>query len=252
MRIKADKNNVASNSLNFYPGYFDEAWYTSAERFSGYWLDEENMVSFSHDNYGEPMLDENVSGDRQSLLALSIRLNKSEQNSCKEDKWIVEPILARGNDNSIRLITNASDWDKYSSNKPCCCLLNFDHNNSDYGLMYNALALIELNNDLNLKKQGYRVATKKDLEELLNCRKSNSSYIELFNCEDNYKNGFFISPNGFYGTDGWHLPEEGKTYYRVLSDDTWNIGFKFDCENKSHEQINTANENALFVRFIKL
>jgi hypothetical protein len=74
----------------------------------------------------------------------------------------------------------------------------------------------------------------------------------MFVSASSNKNGFFISPNGFYGTDGWHLPEEGKTYYRVLSDDTWNIGFKFDCENKSHEQINTANENALFVRFIKL
>jgi len=251
-RIKVDRSNVANNSLNFYPGYFDEAWYTSGERFSGYWLDEEKMVSFSHDNYGEPMIDENVSGERQGFLALSIRVNKTEQNLCKEDKWIVEPILARGYDNSIKLITNAKDWKKYSSKKPCCCFLNFDYNNEDYGLLYNGFALVELIYDKSIYKKGYRIATQLEFEEIMKCRTSNNSYSEIFNCENQNDDGFFISPNGCYGVDGWHLPEEGKSYFRVLGEGRWNLGYKFDCATKSHEKINAKIDDAMFVKFIKI
>lgn len=246
--IKKDKFEFGKMGLNFYPGYFDEVWYSKNDNICSYWMSEYELVTFSHDAFAEPMVDE-ITDDRITIAALSIRLNKSGQNLCKEDKWIVEPILPRGNDNVIKLITNASDWDKYSSKKPCCCFLNFDLENEDYGLLYNSLALIELNNDEKLKKDGYRIATKKEWDEILNCRVSNNSYKELFSCENEYKNGFFISPNGFYGNDGWHLPEEGKSYFRFLND---GVGYSFDCATKSHLQIKTNLTGAYFVKFIKL
>ena len=251
-RISADRNNIAALEFNCYLGYLDDAWYTASEQFVGFWLDEQSMVSFSHSNYGEPMLDENIIGDRQNLVALSIRLNKGQQVLCKEDKWIVEPILARGNENSIKLITNAADWKKYSSKKPCCCFLNFDYNNEDYGLLYNALALVDLKYDKSLIKKGYRIATPLEFEEIMKCRTNNSSYTEIFNCENQSKQGFFISPNGYFGVDGWHLPEEGKSYFRVREEGQWHLGYKFDCATKSHEKIMAFFDAAMFVIFTKI
>lgn len=250
-KISADRNNIASLALNCYPGYLDEAWYTASEQFVGFWLDEQSMVSFSNGNYGEPMLDEDIIGDRQNLVALSIRLNKGQQVLCEEDKWMVEPYLARGNNKSIKLITNSRDWDKYCSKEPCCCFLNFDYNNDQYGLLYNGLAMIRLKYDSELQKKGYRIATKADMEKLIGCRVKSGSFSDLFNCENDEINGFHISPNGYFGLDGWHSPEEGKTSYRLLDDDNPNLMYEFDCASKTYVQKMGKWSDAYAVKFIK-
>jgi TonB family protein len=250
-KISADRNNIVALALNCYPGYFDEAWYTASEQFVGFWLDEQSMVSFSHNNYGEPMLDENIIGDRQNLVALSIRLNKGQQVSCEEDKWMVEPYIARGNNKSIKLITNSRDWDKYCSKEPCCCFLNFDYNNDQYGLLYNGLAMIQLKYDSELQKQGYRIATKADMDKLIGCRLKSGTFFDLFNCENDAINRFHISPNGYFGLDGWHAPEEGKTRYRLLDDDNSNLMYEFDCASKTYVQKMGKWGDAYAVKFIK-
>jgi hypothetical protein len=78
-KLKSNENNFSELKLNFYPGYYDELWYTPNDYHAAYWVDEYTMVSFSKETYAEPMLDENIINDgeskRQSLIALSIRLS---------------------------------------------------------------------------------------------------------------------------------------------------------------------------------
>lgn len=94
----SDRNNINKLQLNSYPGYYDEVWYSPKDLFTGYWLDEHALVSFANETYGQPMIDDNVINDesqdsyRQSLAAFSIRLSKSENNLCGEQKWLNEPV----------------------------------------------------------------------------------------------------------------------------------------------------------------
>ncbi len=259
-KCNSDRNNINTLQLNSYPGYYDEDWYSPKDLFSGYWLDEHTLISFSNENYGEPMIDDNIINDetedsyRQSLAAFSIRLSKSENNLCGEQKWLNEPLLERGKGNSIKFISNASDWDKQTELTACCAYLDFDFSNDKYGLVYNKLAYDQLlaDKDEVLKNQGYRVATEKDWQALITCCTKQGSLANLYNCEGDNYDGFNLEPNGFYGDTGWTLPEFGMSYFWVGEKGTTTV-YRFECETKSgYYSTNGRGKNGFMIRLVKI
>lgn len=227
------------NQLNFniYPGYYDAVWYNSEDKYAGYWVNENTLVAFSQDNWGEPMVDdfidtETSSGEmRNSILALSIRIMGSENNQCKESTWYSESINSRGSANEIKFITKNSDWEK-NYGIACCCYINFDANNEDYGLVYNKKAYENLLiHGVNINGIDYRVATERDWISLTNCCKNTGTYNALFNCDESNFTGFNLRPNGYVTNGQWHLPTEQTTGYWV-GENNENTVYIFNCENK--------------------
>ena len=257
-QIKSDVDNVSKLQLNYYPGYFDQTWYSPTTKTASYWIDENTAVTFSADTYGEPMIDENIINDneskRQSLAAFSIRIIKSTTNLCDFDKWHKENINVRGNKNQIKFITNLSDWNLYSPTQPCCCYINFDLNNDSYGFIYNQLAYEFLKNDTDLKEKGYRVALDSDWNSLLECVKNNNDYSSLYNCNSDNFNGLNLIPNGFYDNGFWTQFEQSKCRY--WSGDNYMVNtIQFNCSKMNEiNKIDLSNRRtaAYMIRFIKL
>ena len=110
--LKFKRKTVNQLNLNVYPGYYDEVWYKSEEMFSGYWVNEHTLVSFSGDNLGEPMVDDFIDTEtsngvlRNTILALSIRLTESKSNQCNESKWFKDIVNERGSKNTIKFISD--------------------------------------------------------------------------------------------------------------------------------------------------
>ena len=265
-KLKSNQSNFNKLKLNFYPGFYDEIWYTPKDNYAGYWVDENTLVSFSNDALAEPMIDENVVNDgnsnRQSLIALAIRVTNSTSSSCDFSKWNKENVNVRGSKNKIKFVSKLSDWKLYSPIEPCCCYINFDLNNDSYGFLYNYQAYQLLKNDPSLKEQGYRVATENDWNSVVTCVKSNGDYKVLFNCEGENYLGLNLVPNGCFYQGSWTLPEKGYCNYWTTKLNDESV-IEFNCANKndikiSQEslpilQINQRKSlSAFMIRFIKL
>ena len=240
--LKFKRKTVNQLNLNVYPGYYDEAWYKSEEMFSGYWVNEHTLVSFSGDNLGEPMVDDFIDTEtsngvlRNSILALSIRLTESKSNQCNESKWFKDIVNERGSKNTIKFITKSSDWEKYYYETPCCSYLNFDPMYEDYGLVYNLKAYELLKDDQALKERGLRIATEKDWMALITCCKNKGTYQSLFNCDETNYAGFNLHPNGYYESYSWTLPTELNIGYWV-GEGTEKKAYIFNCNSKEDIQI---------------
>jgi hypothetical protein len=264
-QLRTDTKKISSLQLNIYPGFYDFVWYSPNDYYSGYWIDENTMVSFSNDSYGEPMIDEAIYNDteynRQSLIALSIRIIRSIKNSCDLEKWHNENISTKGNKNQIKFISKLSDWNIYSPKQPCCCYINFDLNNDSYGFLYNLKAYELLKTDESLKAQGYRVALEKDWNSILTCLNTNGGFSDLFNCDNEDYTGFKLSPNGYLEFGDWNLPENGKCNFWISDMNNANVlefncadktKFKFSNDKKNSELENRKNYSAFMIRFIKM
>ena len=265
-KLKSNQSNFNKLNLNFYPGFYDEIWYTPKDNYAGYWVDENTLVSFSNDALAEPMIDENVVNDgnsnRQSLIALAIRVTNSTSSSCDFSKWNKENVNVRGSKNKIKFVSKLSDWKLYSPIEPCCCYINFDLNNDSYGFLYNYQAYQLLKNDPSLKEQGYRVATENDWNSVVTCVKSNGDYKVLFNCEGENYLGLNLVPNGCFYQGSWTLPEKGYCNYWTTKLNDESV-IEFNCANKndikiSQESLPILHINqrkslsAYMIRFIKL
>jgi hypothetical protein len=265
-KLKSNQSNFNKLKLNFYPGFYDEIWYTPKDNYAGYWVDENTLVSFSNDAFAEPMIDDNVVNDgnsnRQSLIALAIRVTNSTSSSCDFSKWNKENVNVRGSKNQIKFVSKLSDWKLYSPNQPCCCYINFDLNNDSNGFLYNYQAYELLKNDPSLKEQGYRVARENDWNSLVTCVKSNGDYKVLFNCEGENYSGLNLVPNGCFYQGSWTLPEKGYCNYWTTKLNDESV-IEFNCANKndikiSQEPTSTLQINqrkslsAYMIRFIKL
>ena len=256
-RLKSTEDRFIELKLNFYPGYYDELWYTPKDNYAGYWVDENTLVSFSNDAFAEPMLDENIINDgeskRQSLIALSIRVTNTSSSSCDFNKWHKDNINIRGTGNQIKLISKLSDWNLYSPTQPCCCFINFDLNNDSYGFLYNYQAYELLKNDPTLASQGYRVATEIDWNSILECVEKNGDYNVLYNCEGSNYSGLNLVPNGSFNNGSWTQPESNLcTYWTTKS--AIESAIEFNCSSKKDIKISSTSKNlsAYMIRFIKL
>ena len=256
-KLKSNADSFSELKLNFYPGYYDETWYTPKDYHAAYWVDQNTMVSFSNDAYAEPMLDENIINDgeskRQSLIALSIRVTNASSSSCDFNKWHKDNINIRGTGNQIKFITKLSDWNLYSPTQPCCCFINFDLNNDSYGFLYNYQAYELLKNDPSLASQGYRVATEIDWKNMLECVEKNGDYNVLYNCEGSNYSGLNLVPNGSFNNGIWTQPEGNLcTYWTTKS--AIESAIEFDCSSKKDFKISNTSKNlsAYMIRFIKL
>ncbi len=263
-KIKKDSKEIKEFELNIYPGYFDEIWYSPEANFAGYWMDENTMVSFSNDSYGEPMVDESIYNDgnsyRQSLISLSIRISKTSNITCETDNWHKENINIRGSKNQIKFISKLSDWNTYSPNQACCCYINFDLNNDSYGFLYNLKAYELLKNDQSLKDQGFRVALEKDWKSILDCLNNNGGIKNIFNCEGGDVSSLNIMPNGSYDLGSWSMPEKSKCNYWISENNNSGV-VELNCSDKkfryltpfeTSETNNKRNYSAFMIRFIKL
>ena len=256
-KLKSNEDSFSELKLNFYPGYYDESWYTPKDYHAAYWVDQNTMVSFSNDAYAEPMLDENIINDgeskRQSLIALSIRVTNASSSSCDFNKWHKDNVNIRGTGNQIKFITKLSDWNLYSPTQPCCCFINFDLNNDSYGFLYNYKAYELLKNDPTLASQGYRVATEIDWNNILECVEKNGDYNVLYNCEGSNYTGLNLVPNGSFNNGIWTQPERNLcTYWTTKS--FIESAIEFDCSSKNDIKISNTSKNlsAYMIRFIKL
>lgn len=259
--LKNNSKTFNALKLNFYPGYYDQTWYSPEDFQAGYWIDENTLVSFSKETNTEPMIDENVINDneskRQSLIALSIRLHLPVTNSCNIDHWDKENSTFKGN--QIKFITKQADWNRDSPNIPCCCYINFDISNESYGFLYNYKALEILKNDKTLADK--RIALEKDWNQLLSCIQIKGGYGNLFNCQENNFNGFNLIPNGYYDNDKWTTTDKGLITFWSLDNQKPNV-IQFNCANKEelvkpNELSNSELEKrknfaAYMIRFIKL
>jgi hypothetical protein len=263
-KIKKDPKKIEDFELNIYPGYFDEDWYSPEANFAGYWMDENTMVSFSNDSYGEPMVDESIYNDgdskRQSLVALAIRISKSSNNTCETENWLKENINSRGSKNQIKFISKLSDWNTYSPKQACCCYINFDLNNDSFGFLYNLKAYELLKNDQSLKDQGFRVASENDWKSILECLNNNGGIKNIFNCEGGDVSSLNIMPNGSYDSGSWTMPEKGICNYwisdnnnsRVVELNCADKNFRYVTPFETTETSNKRNYSAFMIRFIKL
>ncbi len=263
--LKKDPNTFYSHFLNCYPGYYDQTWYSPEEFQAGYWVDENTMVAFSKETFTEPMIDENIINDdeskRQSLIALTIKLKKSTSNLCNIDTWYKENVNIQGDNNQIKFITNPSEWNLYSPQKPCCCYIDFDITNEHYGLLYNFKALEVLKNDQSLARQGLRIALEKDWNTLVSCIQTNGDYNILYNCQENNYNGFNLIPNGYYEKGSWNSPDKGICTFWCIDNQNPKV-IQFNCSNKeeiyksdklSYSEFEKRKQlSAYMVRFIKL
>ncbi|NBV09565.1 MAG: hypothetical protein EBS09_10735 [Flavobacteriia bacterium] len=240
--LKYNRKTVNQLNLNVYTGYYDEVWYKSEEMFSGYWVNDHTLVSFSGDNLGDPMVDDFIDTEtsngvlRNSILALSIRLTESKTNQCNESKWFNDIVNERGSRNVIKFITKSSDWEKYYKETPCCCYINFDPNYEDLGLVYNLKAYELLKADGELKQRGFRVATEKDWMALINCNKTKGTFSSLFNCDETNYAGFNLHPNGYYESNSWKFPTDLTIGYWVGEDGEIKA-YTFSCHNKADIQL---------------
>jgi len=219
--LKFKRKTINQLNLNEYAGFYDEVWYRAEEMFSGYWVNEHTLVSFSGDNLGDPMVDDFIDTEtsngvlRNSILALSIRLTASETNQCNESKWFKDMVNERGSKNTIKFITKSSDWEKYYNETPCCCYINFDPKYEDFGLVYNLKAYELLKADEELKQKGFRISTEKDWMGLITCSKNMGTYSALFNCDETNYAGFNLHPNGYCESNSWKLPTDLSMGYWV-------------------------------------
>jgi hypothetical protein len=261
-KIENDVNQIQTLQLNTYPGYFDQLWFLPDYTISGYWYDDNSMISFSNDNYGEAMIDDNLYNDedinRQSIVALSIRLIITTKVDCDNNKWISNVIYPKGMNNSIRFISSQNDWNKNNEKKeskiePACCYINFDIKYQSFGYLYNRKAYEILKNDSNLQTKGYRVATESDWNKMIRCCRENGFLNSIYKCQDENYDGI-ITPNGYFDGKSAHFPEEMKSSYWVGEKNS-QIIYNFDCNSVGTVKTTMSNGNnsdAYFIKFIKL
>jgi hypothetical protein len=255
--VQNDHSKMEKLKLSYYPGFFDGDWFGPDLKMAGYWYNENSVLNFSQDAYGEAMLDDNLYDDgenkRRSMAALSIRLVKSAAFSCGQNNWGHEASFFKGSNNSIQFVSNKSDWLKYTKKgKACCCYLNFDINNENLGFLYNKTAFQLLINDPSIKNAGYRMVTEIDFLNLIKCAKENDIQSYIFNCEKEGQEQFSIHSNGFYFDDDWFPPNSNVCRYWVRDNSAESSILQVDCNTTATRKIIVDNTHAYFIQLIKI
>jgi hypothetical protein len=174
--------------------------------------------------------------------------------------WVANVIYPKGTNNSIKFISNRSEWlenanqKKESKIEPACCYVNFKAENQSYGFLYNWKAYELLKNDPNLKAKGYRVATESDWNQMFACCKEQGTINSIYKCQEDNFDGF-IEPNAFFDGDKWFLSEEMKSRFWVGEEPGRKKIFNFDCTKVGIILMTTnysSNFDAYFIKFIKL
>ena len=157
---------------------------------------------------------------------------------------------------ALKFVSSQEEWDRLSPNQACYCYVNFDEKNKSLGYLYNSRAFKTISINSDIKKSGFRVASKTDWDTLFQDAYKYGKIEELYNCSGyDSANGFNLKGAGYF-EDSWYTPDMNICAYWISEENV----YSFSCDTKSEiMQIEISNEDlknrlqksAFMIRLIK-
>jgi uncharacterized protein (TIGR02145 family) len=177
--------------------------------------------------------------------------------SCKviNQEWFCEN-LSYDCGGALQFVSSQKEWDRLSPTQACYCYVNCDENNKSLGYLYNSRAFKLISNNQNIKKSGFRIASKSDWDKLFLDANKYGKIEEIYNCNGySTSNGFNLKGAGYF-EDYWYTPDMNICAYWI---DEENV-YSFSCDSKSeimpieisNEDLkNRIQKSAFMIRIIK-